>query len=89
MDAIVELFGDDPQKLIGAIAIIGGLTIATISIVTSALVRIVQTTERERSRRELAAYVAEGTMQPEVAERLLSKHASKGRRRGCGWMGSC
>ena len=89
MDAIIEMFAEDPQKLIGAIAIVGGMTIAIISIVTSALVRVVQTTERERSRRELAAYVAEGTMQPEVAERLLSKRAAKGKRRGCGWMGSC
>lgn len=89
MDTILEIFSDEPQKLIAIIAVIGGMTIAIISIVTSALVRVVQTTERERSRRELAAYVAEGSMQPEVAERLLSKRAAKGRRRGCGWLGPC
>ncbi len=41
---------------------------------------IARTAARERSRRELAAYVAEGSITPEDAERLLSAG---------GWTGPC
>lgn len=33
--------------------------------------RIAQTNARERSRREIAAYIAEGSMTPEQGERLM------------------
>lgn len=50
--------------------IVGG-GIAVTAILTSAIVRIAKTSARERSRREIAAYIAEGTMSPEQGERLL------------------
>ncbi len=53
------------------IAMIGGLVIAIISLIGS----FVRGTERERLRRqtqrEIAAYVAEGSMTPEDGERLM------------------
>jgi hypothetical protein len=52
------------------IFVIGGL-IAIVSIVFSMGKSITVTKERERTRRELSAYVAEGSMTPEDAERLL------------------
>lgn len=55
----------------GEIVIVGGITIAIIAIVSSATVNIIKTNARERSRREIAAYIAEGTMTPEQGERLL------------------
>ena len=50
--------------------VIGG--IAIVSILCSAAVRITKSTAQERSRREIAAYIAEGTMTPEQGERLMS-----------------
>lgn len=49
---------------------VGG-TIAVVAILSSAIVRVIKTNARERSRREIAAYIAEGTMTPEQGERLL------------------
>ena len=53
-----------------AIAIGGG--IAIISIFFGGVKRIIRTTSRERTRREVAAYVAEGSISPQDAERLLT-----------------
>lgn len=39
--------------------------------VFSSIESIVETCARERSRREIAAYIAEGSMKPEEGERLL------------------
>ncbi|MCC6427386.1 MAG: hypothetical protein IT435_11265 [Phycisphaerales bacterium] len=62
-------FGGD--EAIAVIAIGGGLTVAVVAIVTSAISRVVRTKAFEASRREIAAYVAEGTIKPDEAARLL------------------
>jgi len=49
---------------------IGGL-IAIFAIVFSTIKKTAITKHREQTRRELAAYVAEGSMTPDDAERLL------------------
>jgi TolB-like protein len=54
-----------------AIVIVGGLFIAVIAIVTSFIRGVLRTRAREQTKRELAAYVAEGTMRPEDAERII------------------
>jgi len=55
--------------------VIGGL-IWIVSAIACAARRSIETKEREQSRRELAAYVAEGTMTPDDAAKLLN--AGKG-----------
>ncbi len=55
--------------------LVGG-TIAVSAIVTGAAVRIAREAFRERSRREIAAYIAEGSMTPEQGERLMAAGAS-------------
>ena len=52
---------------IGAIAVFGALS--------SAVTSMYSTAKRERSRREIAAYIAEGSMTPEQGERLM--HAGR------------
>lgn len=56
---------EDTVKLImvGAVAIV--------AIVGAYITRMVTTYSRERSRREIAAYIAEGSMTPEQGERLM------------------
>ena len=56
--------------------VIGG-TIAIVAIVFSAIKGIVTSGSRERSRREIAAYIAEGSMTPEQGERLMKAGGDK------------
>ncbi|MGP1308906.1 MAG: hypothetical protein ACTS27_01760 [Phycisphaerales bacterium] len=48
---------------------IGG--IAIVAIAGGYITKIVTTHSREKSRREIAAYIAEGSMTPEQGERLM------------------
>lgn len=57
-----------------ALAIGGG--VAIVAIIFGSIRRMAQTAERERSKREIAAYVAEGSITPEDAERLIRAGAS-------------
>lgn len=47
-------------------------TIALASIICGATKSILKTQARERTRREIAAYIAEGSMTPEQGERLMN-----------------
>ncbi len=49
---------------------IGG-AIALTAIIVEGIKAIIRTGTRERSRREIAAYIAEGSMTPEQGERLM------------------
>jgi hypothetical protein len=46
--------------------------IAVVSIITAKIGSIANARARERSRREIAAYIAEGSMSPEQGERLMN-----------------
>lgn len=59
-----------------AVFLVGGL-IAIVAIVFGTVSGMVKATARERTRREIAAYIAEGSMTPEHGERLL-KAGEKG-----------
>ncbi|MCC5787929.1 MAG: hypothetical protein JJU33_14640 [Phycisphaerales bacterium] len=52
-------------------------TIAITAIVMGCLSSIVRSITRERTRREIAAYIAEGSMTPEQGERLLKARDSE------------
>lgn len=45
--------------------------VAITGIVGGCIKSVVKSTSRERSRREIAAYIAEGSMSPEQGERLM------------------
>ena len=45
--------------------------IAIVAIVSNAIQSVIRTSKREASRREIAAYIAEGSMTPEQGERLM------------------
>jgi hypothetical protein len=68
--------------LIPIVAITGGFVCAVVSIIMGTIRRTTETKAREESRRELAAYVAEGTMSPDDAAKILSA-GKKGK--DCGW----
>ncbi len=56
----------------------GGFVVAIVAIVTEAVRKTLQTKAREESRREIAAYVAEGTISPDDAAKLLAAGGSLG-----------
>jgi hypothetical protein len=58
------------------VLIVGG-SIAVVAIVSSSVSSVLRAQARERSRREIAAYIAEGSMTPEQGERLLTAGSLK------------
>lgn len=72
-----EMVESIARDFIPILAVGGGLVIAFIAVVGSITARIVGDSTREKSRREIAAYVAEGSMTPEQGERLLNAGIKK------------
>ncbi|MBX3360052.1 MAG: hypothetical protein KF912_13250 [Phycisphaeraceae bacterium] len=79
MLTLAEIHG----QVITIVAISGGIFIAVISIILSNIRRVITTRAIEQSRRELAAYVAEGSISPDEAERLLKAGPAAARQGGC------
>lgn len=77
---------DIPSEAIPLAAILGGAIIALVSVISGAISASAKTKQREQTRREVAAYVAEGSMTPEEAERILKAGRAE-KKSGCG--GSC
>jgi pseudouridine-5'-phosphate glycosidase len=61
------------------ITVIGGCFV--LGMVLKSLTTIVTTSSRERSRREIAAYIAEGSMSAEQGERLVRADVNRGANR--------
>jgi hypothetical protein len=71
--------------LIPVLAITGGMLIAIIAIITSTIRSVAATRAREQTKRELAAYVAEGTLDPDKAVAMINAgrpHWESGHGRG-------
>lgn len=52
-------------------------TIVVISTIFGSVKSMVKSSHRERTRREIAAYIAEGSMTPEQGERLMKSGSSE------------
>ena len=52
--------------------VVMGGTVAVVAIVAGAIKSVVGSLARERSRREIAAYIAEKSMTPDEGERLMN-----------------
>lgn len=63
--------GSVDQNLVPVIAIAGGLVVGLVAIVMGCITTMVRARAREVTAREVAAYVAEGSMTPDEAEKLL------------------
>lgn len=59
------------NELIPLVAIGGGLLVAVVAIVSGVVARVSRTRAREATKREVAAYVAEGSISPDDAEKLI------------------
>ncbi|MGQ0629005.1 MAG: hypothetical protein ACT4PL_13015 [Phycisphaerales bacterium] len=65
------LLGAIDDAIIPVLAIAGGLVVGVVAIISSTIKRTRIAQAREESRREIAAYVAEGTMSAEDGAKLL------------------
>ena len=70
------LIASSNDSLVMAIFFGGGIVVAVVAIVTEAIRKVFQTKAREESRREIAAYVAEGSISPDDAAKLLAAGGS-------------
>ena len=61
----------DDGKIFALIVVGGAFTIAIIGIVAGTIKSVISSRMRETTRREIAAYIAEGSMTPEQGEKLL------------------
>ena len=67
-DAIDEMSSDE---FLGLVAIVGGMIVLGIAVVFSLTYATVRKRATEQTRREIAAYVAEGSMTAEDAQTIL------------------
>ena len=68
MQPIIDAIAKDPEMIIPILMIPAGVVVALFAMI----LRAGNIKERERTRREVAAYVAEGSITPEDAERMLT-----------------
>lgn len=71
--------------IIPVVAIAFGCAIPIVGAIAGSIRGSIVGRAREESRRELAAYVAEGSMSTDDAERLLNAGRSKDKKGACGW----
>ncbi|MCR9074809.1 MAG: hypothetical protein NXI07_02095 [bacterium] len=71
MEDILHNITSDEDMFIPTVIFVSGTVIAVVAIVFGAVKRMVVSSNVEKSRREIAAYIAEGSMTPEDGERLL------------------
>ncbi len=81
--AIANLIEKDPEMLIPILMFSIGGIIAVVAIVFCSIRGLVVSKEHERTRREIAAYIAEGSMTPEDGQRLLTAGDSNKKGKRC------
>lgn len=62
--------------MVAALAVGGSFLVAIIGIVAGTIQKTTITKQREQTRREIAAYVAEGTISPDDAAKILAAGGS-------------
>lgn len=80
----IHTLGSDAELIIPIVGIVFGCTGWFIYIVMSAIKSANRTKQREESRREIAAYIAEGSMSPEQGERLMAAGENPKDKNSCG-----
>lgn len=68
---LLQVVTSEIQGAVAIVAVSGGMGIALIAVVGSAIRKTKQARYREESRREIAAYVAEGSISPEDGAKLM------------------
>lgn len=69
--SILALSAQEMEQLIPLTAICAAAAVAVVWIIFGTIYYSAKSKERERTKREIAAYVAEGSMSPDEGERLI------------------
>lgn len=64
---VVEMLLANEERLF----LVGGIAVFALWIVSASIVKVAVSMAQEKTKREIAAYIAEGTMSPEQGERLV------------------
>ena len=72
MNEVIQNLTSDEDLLVPMMVFGAGTIIAVVAIVFSAVKKMVVSSNVEKSRREIAAYIAEGSMTPDDGERLMN-----------------
>jgi len=72
-------------EAIPIVAIVGGMSFALIISIAGMVGSHLSARERERTKREIAAYIAEGSMTPEEGERLIRAESPADKKKSCWW----
>jgi len=76
-DNLVQTLIENEETMIPFVIFgIGGI-VAVVAIVFGSIKKISLNSEREKSRREIAAYIAEGSMSPDDGAKLMSASPDK------------
>ncbi len=75
--ALCPTLAASADDVIPIVAIGGGLLLGLVGMISSAVRKMAQEHEREQSRREIAAYVAEGSMTAEDGAKLINAGPKK------------
>ncbi len=70
-------FLDDPGQLVPVLVLGGSMVVAVVAILAGISAAVLQSRDRERTRREVAAYLAEGSITDDQADRLLRDSTRK------------
>jgi len=71
------LLAEVNQFTVAAVAVGGGMCVAIAGIVAYYTAETAKSKHRQETARDVAAFVAEGTMKPEEAERILNAAGAK------------
>lgn len=71
MEIIRDLIQHNPGNAVPFFALGGAFLVAIFAIVAGTISSIFRSRAREQSRREIAAYIAEGSISPAEGERLM------------------
>lgn len=72
--------GQSEVMVIAAVVVFGGaFSVAIVAIIAETIRKVAQTRAKEQSRREIAAYVAEGTITPDDGVRLMEADTKWGK----------
>jgi hypothetical protein len=77
MNELLNNLTSDEDVFVPLVFLGTGLIITVVAIVFTSVRKMVVSSHVEKSRREIAAYIAEGSMTPEDGERLLNAGPSR------------
>ena len=82
-----DLLLSEPWGMI-IVSIVAGCGVAVVSIISGAIATTAKAREKEQTRREVAAYVAEGSIQPDDAVAMMNAGRPKSKILGIACCGS-